>query len=422
MTDLVHPYVAGLERLDAELDALAGLDPTFLSLADKRQALLLAARTASRALALEARVIACADDVADAEGFRDPAAWVAHRANVSGASARRAQRLGVACEQRWHQVGQALSEGAMSVDQGFVVVAALDEVCCAGRLVEASADEWAEVLVRAECYLVEQAADFGPRALQRLGERLLEVVAPEWVEQLEERQLHDAERAARRRTSLKVQRLGDGTALIKARVPESVALRLTTLLESFTNPRGDTGETVEPGADGRRAPYERRLGEAFCSLLESLDPSRLPLHGGDATTVVITMDLKALVEGLGSASLADGSRITAGEARRLACTANLVPAVLGTRSVPLDLGHATRLFSPGQRKALAIRDRECRANGCSIPATWCEAHHLRPWSAGGKTDLDNGLLLCSHHHHLVHDERYLHQRMPNGDLRFARRT
>ncbi|WP_166137590.1 HNH endonuclease signature motif containing protein [Nocardioides ochotonae] len=422
MAGLAHPYVAGVERVEAELDELAGLDPGFLSLADKRQALLSMVRVSSRAQALESRVIACAEDVADAEGFRDAAAWVAQRAHASSSSVRRAQRLGLACEQRWHRVGEALGEGRMSIDQGHVVVAALDEVCSAGRLVEATAAEWGDVLVRAEAYLVEQAVDFGPRALQRLGERLLEVVAPEWVDELAERRLRDAERAARRRTTLKVQGLGDGTALIKARVPESVALRLTTLLESFTNPRREDGESAELGADGRRVPYERRLGEAFCSLLESLDPSRLPLHGGDATTVVITMDLTALVEGLGSATLADGSRITAGEARRLACTANLVPAVLGTRSIPLDLGHSTRLFSPGQRKALAIRDRECRASGCSIPATWCEAHHLRPWSEGGKTDLENGLLLCSHHHHLVHDDRYLHERMPNGDLRFARGT
>ncbi|MQW76720.1 DUF222 domain-containing protein [Nocardioides sp. dk4132] len=420
MTDLVHPYVAGVERLGVDLDELVKLDPTFLSLIDKREVLLLIARASSRVRAVEARVMACADDVADAEGFRDVASWVAQRLQVSGASARRGQRLGVACEQRWHRVGAALVEGGMSIDQGHVVVAALDEVCCAGRLVEATADEWREVLVRAEAYLVEQAADFGPRALQRLGERILEVVAPQWVDELEERRLRDAERAARRRTTLKVQGLGDGTALIKARVPESVALRLTTLLESFTNPRKAAEDKAAD--DGRRVPYERRLGEAFCSVLESLDPSRLPLHGGDATTLVITIDLNALVEGLGSATLADGSRITAGEVRRLACRANLVPAVLGTRSVPLDLGRASRLFSPGQRKALAIRDKECRAHGCTIPATWCEAHHSKPWSAGGKTDLDNGMLLCSHHHHLIHDERYLHQQMPNGDIRFARRT
>ena len=247
------------------------------------------------------------------------------------------------------------------------------------------------MLARAESYLVEQAADFGPRELGRLAERLLEVVAPEWAEKVEEEQLRAAERRARRRTTLGVRHLGDGSAIIRAQVPESVALRLTTMLESFTNPRRADDEPA--ATDGRRVPYERRLGEAFCSLLEAIDPTRLPLHGGDATTLVITMDLTALVEGLGSATLADGSRITAGEARRLACTANLVPAVLGTKSVPLDLGRTNRLFSPGQRKAFAIRDKECRADGCTIPSTWCEAHHVDPWSAGGKTDLDNAMLV-----------------------------
>ncbi|NPC98977.1 HNH endonuclease signature motif containing protein [Nocardioides sp. zg-DK7169] len=420
---MAHPYLAEVGCVSEFLDKLAARDPVFLSLTEKRQALLMMAQVCSRAQALRARVIACAEDVADADGHRDVASWLTHRTHESSATTRRAQRLGVACEQHFHHLGAALLRGAVSVDQGHVIVAALDDLAHAGALVDATAPQWAEVLDRAETHLVEQAAEFGPRALHRLGERILEVVAPRWAEQLEERRLRDAERHARRRTWLRTQRLGDGTALVKARVPEATALRLATALEAFTNPRraGDDAGS-DPADDGRRVPYERRLGEAFCSLLEALDPARLPLHGGDATTLVITIDLTSLIEGLGSATLADGSRITAGDARRLACTANLVPAVLGTRSVPLDLGHATRLFSPGQRKALAIRDRECRADGCTIPATWCEAHHLRPWASGGRTDLANGLLLCAHHHHLVHDERYLHQRMPNGDIRFARRT
>ncbi|HYG92222.1 MAG TPA: HNH endonuclease signature motif containing protein, partial [Nocardioides sp.] len=63
----------------------------------------------------------------------------------------------------------------------------------------------------------------------------------------------------------------------------------------------------------------------------------------------------------------------------------------------------------------------CRAEGCTIPATWCEAHHLHPWSQGGPTDLANGVLLCSYHHHRAHDHRYTTDRLPNGDYRFHRR-
>ena len=108
---------------------------------------------------------------------------------------------------------------------------------------------------------------------------------------------------------------------------------------------------------------------------------------------------------------------------RLACTAGILPAVLGGRSEILDLGRSRRLFSPAQRKALALRDRRCRAAGCDIPAAWTEAHHATdPWSRQGHTDLNNGLLLCPLHHHRAHDTRYHTHRLPNGDLRYTRRT
>ena len=115
------------------------------------------------------------------------------------------------------------------------------------------------------------------------------------------------------------------------------------------------------------------------------------------------------------------AHVVAAEARRLACTANLVPVVRGGTSEVLDVGRARRLFTAAQRRALGVRDGHCRAEGCDIPAAWCEAHHLIPWSEGGRTDLDNAILLCSHHHHRAHDDRYLHDRLPDGDVRFHRR-
>jgi hypothetical protein len=171
-------------------------------------------------------------------------------------------------------------------------------------------------------------------------------------------------------------------------------------------------------------PYPRRLGHAFCALLEHLDPAALPHHGGDATTVMVTMTLDQLRAELATAGVldADGTVLSAGELRRLACTAQVVPAVLGGRSEVLDLGRAQRLFTRAQRKAMRLRDQQCRAEGCTVPATWCEAHHLIPWVLGGRTDLADGVLLCSHHHHRAHDLRYESDRMPNGDLRFHRRA
>jgi hypothetical protein len=119
---------------------------------------------------------------------------------------------------------------------------------------------------------------------------------------------------------------------------------------------------------------------------------------------VVMLDVDTLRSGLGAAGVSTGGRITASEARRLACTAGVLPAVLDGAGEVLDLGRARRLFSSAQRKALGIRDRTCRAEGCDIPAAWCEAHHAgQPWADGGRTDLADGVLLCPFHHHRAHD-------------------
>uniref|UniRef100_UPI0004769CB8 HNH endonuclease signature motif containing protein n=1 Tax=Nocardioides sp. Iso805N TaxID=1283287 RepID=UPI0004769CB8 len=122
---------------------------------------------------------------------------------------------------------------------------------------------------------------------------------------------------------------------------------------------------------------------------------------------------------VGTASLGQ-TPISAGETRRLACTAAIIPYVLGGQSEPLDLGRARRLFSPAQRKALKIRDQHCRAEGCTVPATWCDAHHENPWSRGGPTDLTNAALLCGHHHRRAHDPTYETIQLPNGDYRYRK--
>ena len=72
---------------------------------------------------------------------------------------------------------------------------------------------------------------------------------------------------------------------------------------------------------------------------------------------------------------------------------------------------------------MAIRDKECTAEGCSIPAAWCEAHHAKqPWASGGRTDLADGKLLCSFHHHRAHDPGWQTHHHANGSTTFHRRT
>ncbi|TDL36671.1 HNH endonuclease signature motif containing protein [Arthrobacter nitrophenolicus] len=92
--------------------------------------------------------------------------------------------------------------------------------------------------------------------------------------------------------------------------------------------------------------------------------------------------------------------------RKIACDADIIPAVLGTHGEILHLGRKTRLFTPAQRLALTARDQGCAFPDCTIPAPWCEAHHITYWSHGGETTTDNGVLLCSFHHHLIHKEQW----------------
>ncbi|GAB3309444.1 hypothetical protein GCM10027298_32410 [Epidermidibacterium keratini] len=97
------------------------------------------------------------------------------------------------------------------------------------------------------------------------------------------------------------------------------------------------------------------------------------------------------------------SAVTAQTAQRIACTGRIQLATLSQAGEVLNLGRTRRLVSPAQRRALMVRDRGC----CQFPGCTrrrrLHAHHRIAWSRGGATDLDNLILLCQHHHTLVHE-------------------
>lgn len=405
-----HPVLALVAEFEERLAEVAAVDPGFMTTGDQETALLGLTALGGRLEELRLRVLAASGDVALEHGARDQAAWLAHAARLDRGASRRSLRLAEALAGRWPEVGRGVREGAVNLDQADVIVRALEAL---------PHDLDREIVRAAEEHLVARASEFDPRALRIMGRRVLDVVAPEVGEDHERRQLEREEAHAARSTWLTSARRGDGTTEIRARVADAVADRLLTYLHAFSSPRRD--HRARGSAAGDRRPYDQRLGHAFGAFLESVDPARLPLHGGDATTVVVTVDHTTLVTGLGVATVGD-EPITAGEARRLACTAGIIPVVLGGESQVLDLGRTRRLFSRVQRKAMAVSDRTCRAEGCDIPAAWCEAHHGgAPWAAHGQTDLAEGVLLCSFHHHRAHDHRYRTERLAGG-VRFHRRT
>lgn len=111
--------------------------------------------------------------------------------------------------------------------------------------------------------------------------------------------------------------------------------------------------------------------------------------------------------GVGNAvgTLADGTPLSPETVRRIACDAQIIPVVLGSRGAILNQGRAERLFTTAQIRALWQRDGHCSFPGCDAPAAWCDAHHLIHWVDGGTTNLDNATLLCPRHHSIVHRDR-----------------
>ena len=379
---MTHPVLAAAASCASALKSVADANPTFMSPADKAAALVELARVEAQVAELRLRVIADAGDHAGASAHRDAAAWVHHHTRARFEDTRADLRLAVALDRRYGVLAAALREGAANLAQARVIASALDDL---------PREIPADIVVKAEETLVGHCADLDPRQLHRLGRRIVDVVAPDIAEATEARRLADLEADAHRRTRLTLRRCGDGTTRISGLLPDLAATRLATYLEAFTNPRkhpdgisaaDGTGDSADPWF---QLPYPRRLGQAFCQLLETLDPRRLPLHAGDATTVNVTIDYESLVKDLGVAEVLGGEAITASEARRLACTAQIIPAVLGSNSEVLDLGRSQRLFTAAQRKALMLNQPTCRAEGCTIPARWCEAHHQQPWSHGGRT-------------------------------------
>jgi hypothetical protein len=91
-----------------------------------------------------------------------------------------------------------------------------------------------------------------------------------------------------------------------------------------------------------------------------------------------------------------------GTTRHLRCDGRLLPIVVDSLGVPLDLGRAIRFANRAQRRAMSLRDGGCIFPGCTNPPTWCDAHHLDEWADGGRSDVTRMASLCRHHHMVVH--------------------
>lgn len=136
----------------------------------------------------------------------------------------------------------------------------------------------------------------------------------------------------------------------------------------------------------------------------------LPASGGHRPQVMVTLNYRDLMQDLNKAGNAGHAvfshQLSARSIRKLACDADIIPLVLGGEGQVLDVGRAKRLFPAYLRRALVARDKGCAFPDCTVPATWCEAHHIVPWASGGTTSLSDGVLVCSRHHHVLHEGKW----------------
>jgi hypothetical protein len=119
--------------------------------------------------------------------------------------------------------------------------------------------------------------------------------------------------------------------------------------------------------------------------------------------------LPGLAPGLSPDTVADSPQFEDGTPiprillERLACDGELNRYIFGPESEILDVGRAERTFTRARRSAIIARDRHCRFPGCSAPPLIWECHHVKHWARDhGDTNVDNGILLCFHHHDHVH--------------------
>ncbi len=386
-------------------------------------------RASHRIEALKLKVLAAADraGAAKAAGFSGTDAWTARHTNTSRATAAREVHLATELQTGHETTAEALDAGLVSPAHAAVILDATNELPTGVSDPQRAAVEAA---------LVTKAQRFNPDQLRRLARRAVEEIEPDQsvVDAHENDLLRTEEEAAREKCSLTFHDNDDGTTTGHFTVPTLAAAILRKVIESMTAPRrmrdtsgagaatSSTSSTSSTGSTGdhRAFDWRHRRGLAFVELLEHLPTDRL--HPKTAATVVVTIDHTVLQGALKTAGLDTGETITAGEARRLACNAGILPAILGTKSVALDLGRETRLFTEPQRLAVGLQHHTCAADGCERPFAWCELHHREPWSRGGRTDLNNAVPLCHYHHQRIHDHAYHQHEEPDGAIRFSRRT
>ena len=249
--------------------------------------------------------------------------------------------------------------------------------------------------------------------------------ARELRDELDEAGVADREAALRERRFLRLIPQPDGmTKLIGLLDPESAAL-VTDAVDAVTSPRRGGPCFVDPDAVARvdAIVNDPRSTEqlALDALVEMVrvaaaaDDGRV--FGVRVPAVRVHVTLADLDRRAGTAHFeGQTSAVSVATAHRIGCADGFVPILFDNQGKALKLGRTQRSFSEHQRTVLAGIWGGCAHPGCDRPPSWTEAHHINEWQRDhGSTDVDDGVLLCRHHHLMVHNNGW---RIRRGGLRY----
>jgi Domain of unknown function (DUF222) len=330
-------------------------------------------------------------DLGAALGYRNTVAWLGSALRLSTREAKQrvdhAKALmagttmtGDAQERELRETGEALARGEISREH----VAEIQRVfahCPKGIDTESRA--------QTQSTLLELARQAKPEALRAVGRRVLHY----WDV---EKPPKDKEKPQRCR-EFHYSYDSDGWMRFTGTTDPETAATLEGQFSGLAKPRGKNLD----GTPDQRSAAERH-GDALAEIIAlAARAEEASVQGGERAVLFLTLTVEEMEQRLRDAVLDIPGLRDIGDIRRLACEAGVIPAVFSAEGEPLYLGRQVRLATPGQRRALALRDSGCTALGCTRSPKWTRAHHW--WSRNGNTNLDELALACGEHHRLLHN-------------------
>lgn len=341
------------------------------------------------------------------KGCRNAVELIERVTRVAGGTAARRVKLGRVMDvsgPRFPVVADAFESGLLGTDAANAIVAGLSPALRHCNLDGLKAAEEELVAAAIGTSKVVPTACTADEVRQQ---------AMVWQAYLDPDGMEPIERRAWNKRGFEAGVLSDGLVRGRYALMPEVAAKLNRLFDAFLSPHAATElrtpefrtpeeqAKIDRAADPRSRDQQRH--DVIASMVDHYSRSdEPPKIGGAAPTVLVTVRAEDL-DGNGGRGYIDGAKapVSFTTVRHLACSGGYQFVTIDAYGSIHGLGSPQRCFTAAQRRAIIARDGGCAIPGCTIPAAWCEIHHVDPAENGGPTHTDNGILLCWAHHRTI---------------------